>query len=143
LWPLSQTLAVQQARPRVVLLGNSAHSLHPVAAQGLNLALRDAAALAESLTLARAAQGAAADAGAGGLLAEYAARRARDQSRTTGFSSLLAQVLENPALDFPALRALGLLALEHAAPLKRAVLRRLTGLAGRHSAALLAGAELA
>lgn len=142
LWPLSQTLAPQQARGRALLLGNSAHSLHPVAAQGLNLALRDAAGLADRLGAARAEQGHAADAGTAALLADYAARRARDQARTTGFSSLLAQVLENPALDFPALRALGLLAMEHLPPLKRAVLRRLTGLAGRHSAAMLVGAEI-
>jgi 2-octaprenyl-6-methoxyphenol hydroxylase len=143
LWPLAQTLAVQQARPRVLLLGNSAHSLHPVAAQGLNLAMRDAAALAEWLSRLRAAPGSSADPGSAALLSAYAAQRARDQSRTTGFSSLLAQVLENPALDFPALRTLGLLALEHLPPLRRAVLRRLTGLAGRHSAAMLAGAESA
>lgn len=48
-YPLSLIKAQEQVRPHVVLLGNSAHSLHPVAGQGFNLALRDAAALAENI----------------------------------------------------------------------------------------------
>ena len=48
-YPLSLVKAQEQVRRHIVLLGNSAHSLHPVAGQGFNLALRDAAALAENI----------------------------------------------------------------------------------------------
>ena len=48
-YPLALVKAQEQIRPHVVLLGNAAHSLHPVAGQGFNLALRDAAALAEQV----------------------------------------------------------------------------------------------
>ena len=53
-YPLALIKAQEQIRPHVVLLGNAAHSLHPVAGQGFNLALRDAAALAEQINLAYA-----------------------------------------------------------------------------------------
>ena len=51
-YPLALVKAQEQVRPHLVLLGNSAHSLHPVAGQGFNLALRDAAALAEQINQA-------------------------------------------------------------------------------------------
>ena len=51
-YPLALVKAQEQVRPHLVLLGNSAHSLHPVAGQGFNLALRDAAALAENINQA-------------------------------------------------------------------------------------------
>ena len=51
-YPLSLTEAQEQIRPGLVLLGNVAHTLHPVAGQGLNLALRDSTSLAETLSTA-------------------------------------------------------------------------------------------
>lgn len=54
-YPLALVKAQEQIRPHVVLLGNAAHSLHPVAGQGFNLALRDSAALAEQINVAYAA----------------------------------------------------------------------------------------
>jgi len=51
-YPLALVKAQEQIRPHLVLLGNAAHSLHPVAGQGFNLALRDAAALAEKINQA-------------------------------------------------------------------------------------------
>ncbi len=53
-YPLRLTVANEQVRPGLVLLGNVAHSLHPVAGQGLNLALRDADVLAKTLSQANA-----------------------------------------------------------------------------------------
>jgi 2-octaprenyl-6-methoxyphenol hydroxylase len=47
-YPLSLSLAERMA-PRVALLGDAAHGVHPIAGQGLNLGLKDAAALAEVL----------------------------------------------------------------------------------------------
>src|SRR5690606_15792494 len=51
-YPLSLSLANSFIAPRVALVGDAAHGVHPIAGQGLNLGLRDVAALAEVLTLA-------------------------------------------------------------------------------------------
>lgn len=52
-YPLSLSLAESYVAPRVALVGDAAHGVHPIAGQGLNLGLRDVAALAEVLVLAR------------------------------------------------------------------------------------------
>ena len=72
--------------PRMVLIGNAANTMHPNAAQGLNLGLRDVATLAACL-----AAGADRDAGEMTLLERYATARAPDHRRTVGFTDLLAQ----------------------------------------------------
>ena len=82
-YPLALTEAVEQVRRGCVVLGNAAHALHPVAGQGFNLALRDAAALSHSLTAATA-QGTAV--GDTAVLARYAENRQRDQAQTIAAS---------------------------------------------------------
>ncbi len=86
----AHALVRQRARrivaPRAVLIGNAANTMHPNAAQGLNLGLRDVATLAACLA-ARADR----DAGEMTLLDRYAAARAPDHRRTVGFTDLLAQ----------------------------------------------------
>jgi 2-octaprenyl-6-methoxyphenol hydroxylase len=72
--------------PRTVLIGNAANTMHPNAAQGLNLGWRDVATLAACL-----AADVDRDAGDATLLARYAAARAPDHRRTVGFTDLLAQ----------------------------------------------------
>lgn len=82
-FPLALTVAREQVRPGLVLLGNVAHTLHPVAGQGLNLALRDARALAQRLHTAHA------DGEAPGqlsVLQDYVHCRQRDQALTIAFS---------------------------------------------------------
>lgn len=81
-WPLLRRYARQLHRGRVVLVGNAAQSLHPIAAQGFNLGLRDALVLAECLT------GHAEPAAA---LAAYAARREPDRARIAALSHALAR----------------------------------------------------
>ena len=82
-FPLSLDVAREQLRPGLVLLGNVAHTLHPVAGQGLNLALRDARTLARCI-----AQGHREGVSPGemGLLQSYMAQRQRDQDLTIAFS---------------------------------------------------------
>jgi 2-octaprenyl-6-methoxyphenol hydroxylase len=78
-YALALTEAVEQVRRGMVLLGNAAHALHPVAGQGFNLALRDVAALGGSLASALATQQSPGDVT---VLSQYLAQRQRDQAQT-------------------------------------------------------------
>lgn len=125
-YPLSLVQADAWHAGRVALAGNAAHGIHPVAGQGFNLGLRDAAALAE--LVARQADG---DPGAPGLLEEYAVWREADRARTVRDTDGLVQVFTS---DFGPLRAgrrLGLVGLELFPPARAALARRGMGLAGR------------
>src|SRR5690606_25032202 len=76
-WPLMRVVAERRCANRAVLLGNAAHTVHPNGAQGFNLAIRDAAALAERL--AAAAQDGA-DPGSASLLESFVADRRADHA---------------------------------------------------------------
>jgi 2-octaprenyl-6-methoxyphenol hydroxylase len=105
-YPLLLRRATQLVGPRTVLVGNAAQSLHPVAGQGFNLGLRDAATLAELLAEAAAA---GSDPGAGDLLARYQQQRLQDRAGMIGFTDTLVRLF---ALSFPGaatLRSAGLL----------------------------------
>ena len=95
--------------PRCVLIGDAAFSLHPVAAQGFNLVVRDAAWLAQML---RDAEKRGEDPGSEALLHDYLRVRKADAQRVAGFTDFLAQCFtwRNPLAR--GLRAAALLALE-------------------------------
>ncbi|MCY4611456.1 MAG: FAD-dependent monooxygenase [Gammaproteobacteria bacterium] len=99
----------QRIGTRCVLIGDAAYSFHPVAAQGFNLVVRDAAWLAQVLGDAKQKE---ADPGAPQLLEEYAQVRDTDARRVAGFTDLLARgfVMQNPLIR--GLRAASLFALE-------------------------------
>ena len=125
--PLALVKARAHFRSRVALIGNAAHTLHPVAGQGFNLGLRDVAALAEVIVdAARAGE----DLGADQTLARYARWRAGDQWRTVGFTDLLVRLFGNPLLPVRAARGLGLLAFQALPPAKRLLARHAMGLTG-------------
>ena len=113
--PLSRVMSGQLNAGRVLLAGNAAQSLHPVAAQGFNLGLRDVAAIAELLADA-------ADPGAPELLAEYESRRTRDRDLTSSFTDHLVRLFSNRVPGLRGLRHLGLLALDLLPPVKEAVM---------------------
>lgn len=122
-FPLMRIMSERITAPRVIFAGNAAQTLHPVAAQGFNLGLRDVATVAELVVAAE-------DPGAPEVLAEYEARRAQDRERVSGFTDQLVRIFSN---DIPGLRSarhLGLLALDLLPPLKQAVMRQNLGLAG-------------
>lgn len=123
--PLRRIRACEQVRSRLVLAGNAAHSLHPVAGQGFNLGVRDLAALAQALR-EQAADGG--DPGALRVLADYARRRERDQQRTLVFSETLPALFARRELPLRLGRQLGLIALDRLPPLRRAVARFGAGL---------------
>jgi len=116
--PLRRCLAHEQVRSRLVLVGNAAHSLHPVAGQGFNLTVRDLATLAQHL---RAGARSGRDLGDLGVLAGYARARARDQWRTLQFSERLPALFASRAPLLALGRNLGLTALGLCPPLRHAL----------------------
>ena len=131
-WPLRRVRAEALTATRAVLVGNAAFSLHPVAGQGLNLALRDIAALSELICDARRAA-ADADPGAAALLDRYAKWRAVDQRRIAGFTHGLMKLFTVDAAPLAVSRGLGLMAFDLAPGAKRWLVRQAMGLGGRAS----------
>ncbi|MFP5305874.1 MAG: 2-octaprenyl-6-methoxyphenyl hydroxylase [Gammaproteobacteria bacterium] len=123
-FPLQRVMSARLTAARVVFAGNAAQSLHPVAAQGFNLGLRDAATLTELLC---AADG---DPGDPALLERYAALRSADRSRTADFTDALVRLFSNRLPGLRRLRHLGLLALDLAPPLREAVMWQNLGFGG-------------
>lgn len=124
LWPLQLRLACKTVGRRLVIIGNAAHQLHPVAGQGLNLGLRDVAALAEVLSQAP-------DPGAASTLADYQRWRGRDALETAWLTDTLARLFIPDFAPLVAARALGMLAVDALPPLRRGLARRFMGLQGR------------
>tara|TARA_R100001198_G_scaffold96844_1_gene88952 strand:- start:1278 stop:2468 length:1191 start_codon:yes stop_codon:yes gene_type:complete len=125
-YPLSLIEAEEQVRTGLVVLGNAAHSLHPIAGQGFNLSLRDAMALADTLVDAPA-HGAPGDLR---LLEGYLDRQRRDQQQTIAFSDGLTRLFSNRRPVLAAGRNLGLLGMDIVAPLKSVFARQAMGLKG-------------
>ena len=103
---------------REVWIGNAAHTLHPVAGQGLNLGLRDAYALARTLACA-------ADPGDAATLARYAAGRRLDRLATGAATDFLARAFTGRARAGAALGGLAIAALDLCAPARRFLARRM------------------
>ena len=108
-YPLALTLASEQVRRNVVVVGNAAHSLHPVAGQGFNLSLRDVAALAARLNIARIQQK---DIGALEVLEDYQQQQLVDQRNTLIFSDSLTKFFSGTSSISAVTRNSGLLALD-------------------------------
>jgi 2-octaprenyl-6-methoxyphenol hydroxylase len=126
-YPLSLVQAKGWHAGRVVLAGNAAHGIHPVAGQGFNLGLRDVAALAELI----ARQGPCGDPGAPEVREEYAEWREADRARTVRDTDGLVQVFTSEFAPLRAGRRLGLVGLDLFPPARAALARRGMGLAGR------------
>jgi 2-octaprenyl-6-methoxyphenol hydroxylase len=108
------------AAPRVVLVGNAAQTLHPVAGQGLNLGLRDAAELA---ALIRATP--RGEIGTPAFASRVAAGRTSDRYATIGLTDSLVRVFSNSNPALAVARGLGLVALDLAPPVRRFFARRM------------------
>ena len=115
-------------KPRLALVGNAANHLHPVAGQGLNLGLRDAAVLAEVVVEAiRNGE----DPGAMATLRRYADWRRRDHWSTTRFTEGVVRLFSNDFAPLVVVRDLGLIGLDSFGYLKKVLARHAMGLAGR------------
>ncbi|WP_338522192.1 2-octaprenyl-6-methoxyphenyl hydroxylase [Pseudomonas batumici] len=128
LYPLSLVEAEEQVRGHLVVLGNAAHSLHPIAGQGFNLSLRDAQALAEALLASTAPLGDLA------TLQAYQARQRLDQQLTVGFSDQVTRLFGNTQPLVALGRNIGLLGLDLLPPAKRWFARQAMGLGTRSDA---------
>lgn len=123
-FPLRLIRAEQMTEERVVLIGNAMHQIHPVAGQGFNLGLRDAAVLAERLTTQA---GFGEDVGAPDFLGRFAEARRKDLRRVIRFTDSLVRVFSN---DFPPLtlaRNLALIALDRLPAAKRMLAHQAMG----------------
>jgi 2-octaprenyl-6-methoxyphenol hydroxylase len=106
---LHQSLREEVTAHRCVAIGNAAQTLHPVAGQGFNLALRDAATLADCL----------ADDDVPVALARYAERRRADRTAIAAVTRWLPRIFATRFAPIAMARALGLATLDLAAPLRR------------------------
>ena len=129
-YPLRLVRALEDVRPRTVLIGNAAHAIHPVGAQGFNLGLRDAASLAE--VLAEAMKGdEQADPGGWDLLCRYSAWRKPDHDGTIAYSDGLARIYANPTSAASLGRFAGLLAHAFLPGMRRQLALKSMGFRGR------------
>lgn len=126
-YPLSLSLAESLTAPRIALIGDAAHGVHPVAGQGLNMGLKDAAALAEVLAEAlRLGE----DIGAGTVLDRYARwRRFDNVALSAGFDAFVRLF----STDLPPVRlarGLGIALVNRIGPLRRAFMHEAGGATG-------------
>lgn len=126
-YPLSLQLAEQLTAPRVALLGDAAHAVHPVAGQGLNMGLKDAAALVEVLTEAlRRGE----DIGSEIVLDRYARwRRFDNVALAAGFDGFV-RLFSNDIPPVRLARGLGMAVANRIAPLRRALMHEAGGATG-------------
>ena len=130
-YPLMLSKALRLTAQRAVLVGNSAHGLHPVAAQGFNLGLRDVAALCDCIADAIADEGEAADVGSARLLQRYADWRKSDQKKLVGFTDGLVRLFGSSAPPLRALRNVGMLGFDLVPGVRSLFAKHTMGLAGR------------
>ena len=128
-YPLTLSKALRLTATRGVLVGNAAHGLHPVAAQGFNLGMRDVAALSDCIADACVAK--QADIGDQELLRRFANWRKSDQTKLVRFTDGLVRLFtsKKPLLRF--LRNAGMLGFDLIPGVRSEFARHTMGLAGR------------
>lgn len=127
-YPLFMQAATQMSHHRVAIIGNAAHSVHPVAGQGFNLALRDVALLAERVV---DAQRSGRDIGDSILLQQYVEQREQDIQRVYRFTDVLVKTFSNAVEPLAHLRSCALQLVDLVPELKHQLGRQSMGLAGR------------
>lgn len=129
-YPLHLLHAESYTAPRVALMAEAAHAIHPIAGQGLNLSMRDAALLAEmivdSLKLGL-------DIGAPSLLKKYENIRRADTRLMAGFTDILNRMFSNNLRSVALLRDLGLGIIQKSPPIKGFFARQAMGLGGKQA----------
>ncbi len=127
-YPLSLQHAETAIALRLALVGDAAHAMHPIAGQGLNMGLRDVAALTEVLAEARRL---GLDIGADTVLERFQRWRRFDNTLMLAMTDGLNRLFSNTIGPVRLARGLGLAAVNRMPPLKRLIVRSAMGLAGR------------
>jgi len=129
-FPVKKIIAEEQVRSHLLLLGNAAHSMHPVAGQGFNLSVRDIATLTELLSKSYSE---GIQSGDLSVLQRYAKLRKDDQGRAVALSDKLPKLF---GMDEPlamAARNIGLVTLDLLPPLRQGFARFGAGLMARRA----------
>ncbi len=125
-YPLALTRAESQSGERIAIMGNAAQGLHPIAGQGFNLGLRDAATLAEVI-----AERGGADVGDPAVLARYVEWRSADRRSLIAFTDGLVRLFGSPFAPLRLARGLGLVLFDLSPAAKSAMSRLSLGFASR------------
>lgn len=123
-FPLILTEAREQIRPHLALLGNVAHTLHPVAGQGLNLALRDSACLSATLASAHKTNQSL---GSMQVLQQYLDQQIPDQHRAIQFTHQMTRLFSSNSTGKVMARKMGLLSLDLVPALRQEFARKAMG----------------
>jgi 2-octaprenyl-6-methoxyphenol hydroxylase len=126
-YPLALELAEAMTAPRIALLGDAAHGVHPIAGQGLNLGLKDAAALAEVLVeAARIGE----DLGSEAVLERYARWRRADNVALAAATDLFNRLFTNDIAPLRLLRGAGMALVNRVGPARRFFMQEAGGATG-------------
>lgn len=127
-YPLSHIRALESVHQRVAIIGNAAHTLHPIAGQGFNLGIRDVAALAEVVLDAHSN---GQNVGSEQVLQCYDRWRSRDQQGVAIATDSLVRLFNNPLRPVKLARNLGMLALDALPAARHQLARAAMGVHGR------------
>ena len=124
-YPLGLKLARSFIAPRLALAGDSAHGMHPIAGQGLNMGLRDVAALAQAVVDAARL---GLDIGSDDVLERYQRWRRFDTAQMGVVTDILNRLFSNDMAPVRALRSFGLGVVDRLPPLKRTFIQEAAGM---------------
>ncbi len=124
LYPLSLTHAAEYVAPRMVLVGDAAHGIHPIAGQGLNLGFRDLACITDLIEKAVQSKQ---DIGVSDLLQTYQRRRRPDNMAMVAVTDGLVRLFSNDLSAVKFLRRKGLRAVSKISKAKKFFMRRAMG----------------
>lgn len=124
-YPLKSVIAEQQVKANFILLGNAAHAIHPIAAQGFNFGLQDVALLAELITKAVADQ---CDFTELSYLQAYEEQRKKSQRQIINFTHHLLTIFSPDFLPLTLTRSAALKFIDLLPPLKHRLAKRLMGI---------------
>ncbi len=127
-FPVRLLHSTQYVQPGLALIGDAAHCCHPVGGQGINLGIRDAAAL---VTVLQKTIGTPAEFGSLSVLKQYERWRLWENLLVLGLTDTLTRVFSNQILPIVILRRMSLWVLQHVVPIRSRVLRLMQGLTGR------------